>query len=108
MDKLEKARFIYELLDNSFDLLSEEISIPSEIDSNVLHDTLFSFAQISKLEDFVFEEGDSEGYFYITEFKNKNKLVTLEEMLEQAHYEYNCAAEDYYRAATEGPRGWGD
>jgi hypothetical protein len=108
MDKLETAQFIYKLLDNSFDLLTEEISIPSEIDSNVLHDTLFNFAMKSKLEDFVFEEGDSEGFYYIVEFKNTQKLLTLEEMLEQAHYEYNCAAEDYYRAETEGQRGWGD
>jgi hypothetical protein len=107
-NRTELANFLYACLDNSLDIIFEAINIPDDIDSDVLHDCLYQFARISSLNDFEILEGDSEGYYYIAEFKNTDKLAKLQNMIQDAYYEYNCAAEEYYRAATEGPRGWGD
>jgi hypothetical protein len=106
MNNLQKNQFIYTLLDNSFELLTELIKIPEDIHSETLHDTLFQFAQKIQFNDFEFDNED--GYFYITKFLNHDKLKKLQKMLENAHQQDLQQANEYYKAATEGERRYGD
>ena len=103
-----KFQFIYFALNNSIELLEEQIDMPSDLDSGVLVDSLDWFASISEMNEFDFVQGDEEGYWYIREFLNNEKLLKLQEYIIEAQQMWEEDQASQIQAALEGERGWGD